>query len=87
METETGPTSPDEHAVHAARLFAEVEEHIWAIGDPLKSLAAAAALREKVEHLIRNRVEYAHQDPWATWADIGDALGVSTQAAHKRYAH
>lgn len=51
---------------------------------PLTALAAAlAGAVEAEEHLVA--AVDAARDAGATWADIGEALGISRQAAHKRF--
>lgn len=51
----------------------------------LDAITGAAAQREASERAIRFLVFTANQQG-ASWAQIGKALGVSAQAAHKRYA-
>ena len=48
------------------------------------ALAATAALRDAADRKLFELVGFA-RDAGASWAAIGDALGVSTQAAHQRY--
>ena len=48
------------------------------------ALAATAALRDAADHKLFQLVGFA-RDQGASWAQIGEALGVSTQAAHQRY--
>jgi hypothetical protein len=50
-----------------------------------RALAAVVALRRLANQLERSAVEHAVQQGW-TWAEIGQALGVSAQAAHKKLA-
>ena len=51
--------------------------------DPATAFAAVVALRRQADQLERDAVTHALSAGW-TWADIGQALGVSGQAAHKR---
>lgn len=51
---------------------------------PLQKLEALSA-RLAVLETHRERAVAAAMAAGATWADIGAALGVSAQAAHKRY--
>jgi hypothetical protein len=53
--------------------------------DPQAALAAVVALRRLANQLERAAVDHALHDGW-TWAQIGQALGVSAQAAHKKLA-
>ncbi|OJF10888.1 hypothetical protein BG844_29840 [Couchioplanes caeruleus subsp. caeruleus] len=53
--------------------------------DPEAALAAVVALRRLANQLERAAVAHALRDGW-TWAQIGQALGVSAQAAHKKLA-
>ena len=52
--------------------------------DPADGLRAVAVLRRLAEHLEAAHVATARQAGW-TWAEIGDALGVSRQAVHKKH--
>jgi hypothetical protein len=49
------------------------------------ALAATAALRSAADDKLFQLVVFA-RDSGASWAAIGEALGVSTQAAHQRFA-
>ncbi len=53
--------------------------------NPDDAFAAVVALRRLAARLERETVNYALAAGW-TWADIGQALGTSAQAAHKRLA-
>ena len=53
-------------------------------GDVNLRLEAANRLRHATEALVTELVGEA-RDEGATWADIGEVLGVSTQAAHQKY--
>ena len=55
-------------------------------GDADSRLEAAARLRHAAEALVAELVAQAREDG-ATWADIGETLGVSTQAAHQKYRY
>ena len=48
------------------------------------ALAATAALREAADRKLFDLVGFARTSG-ASWAAIGEALGVTTQAAHQRY--
>jgi hypothetical protein len=48
------------------------------------ALAATAALRDAADLKLFELVGFA-RDAGASWSAIGDALGVTTQAAHQRY--
>ena len=52
--------------------------------DPLLALAAIGAVQRDVEGLRRDAVRAAV--PRHSWTEIGDALGVSKQAAHQKFA-
>jgi DNA-directed RNA polymerase specialized sigma24 family protein len=54
--------------------------------DPQAALAAVVALRRTAEQLELAAVEEAVAQGWS-WAQIAEALGVTRQAVHKRYAH
>lgn len=51
---------------------------------PQKALAAAAELRRQAERLQDAAVRRARV-AGMTWSDIADHLGVSKQAAHRKY--
>ncbi|HSJ82996.1 MAG TPA: helix-turn-helix domain-containing protein [Acidimicrobiia bacterium] len=52
--------------------------------DPEDGLQAVVVLRRLADRLERTHVKRARAQGW-TWQQIGDALGVSRQAVHKRY--
>lgn len=52
--------------------------------DPTIGLRAVASLRLLLESLEELQVENARHQGWS-WQQIADALGVSRQAAHKKY--
>lgn len=54
--------------------------------DPAAALAAVVALRRLANQLERSAVAHAIGSGW-TWAEAGQALGVTAQAVHKKYAH
>jgi DNA-directed RNA polymerase specialized sigma24 family protein len=53
--------------------------------DPVVGLRAVASLRLLLEDLQELQVRNAREQGWS-WQQIADALGVSKQAVHKRYA-
>lgn len=53
--------------------------------DPEAALAAVLALRLLANRLERSAVAQAIASGW-TWAQVGQALGVTPQAAHKKHA-
>jgi transcriptional regulator with PAS, ATPase and Fis domain len=53
--------------------------------NPEQALAAVVALRHMAEQLERKAVKEAIAQGWS-WSQVAEALGVSKQAAHKRYA-
>ncbi len=52
--------------------------------DPQVGLRAVAALRRLVERLEALQVDGARRLGWS-WEEIGQALGVSKQAVHKKH--
>lgn len=48
------------------------------------ALGATATLRDAADQKLFELVGFA-RDAGASWAAIGEALGVTTQAAHQRY--
>jgi predicted transcriptional regulator len=53
--------------------------------DPGEGLAAVVALRALAARLEAAEVEHAIRAGW-TWSRIAEALGVTRQAVHKKYA-
>ncbi|MEX2419563.1 MAG: helix-turn-helix domain-containing protein [Acidimicrobiia bacterium] len=54
--------------------------------DPEAALAAVVAFRRTADRLEAAAVAAAIRQGW-TWAQIAEALGVTRQAVHKKYAH
>jgi len=52
---------------------------------PADGLAAVVALRRLADDLELAEVESALRDGW-TWSQVAEALGVTRQAVHKKYA-
>jgi hypothetical protein len=52
--------------------------------DPENGLQAVVVLRRLADRLERTHVKSARAQGW-TWQQIGDALGVSRQAVHKKH--
>lgn len=52
--------------------------------DPTVGLRAVSALRRLLERLEAAQVRNARRQGW-TWQQIATALGVTRQAAHKKY--
>lgn len=52
---------------------------------PAEGLAAVVALRRLADRLETAEVERAVRQGW-TWSRIAEALGVTRQAVHKKYA-
>lgn len=52
--------------------------------DPATGLRAAVALRRLAEQVEAEQVVRARRHGWS-WEQVGDALGVSKQAAHKKH--
>jgi hypothetical protein len=53
--------------------------------DPEAAFAAVVALRRLASRLELAAVVEANAQGW-TWAQVGEALGISGQAAHKKFA-
>ncbi len=50
------------------------------------ALARAKALETQAQENMRRTVSLAREEG-RTWQEIGDALGMTRQGAHKRFAH
>ena len=72
----------DEVATDAAAVDADVAAPTDV--DPATGLHAVLALRRLIDDLERRQVAQARRAGWS-WQQIGDALGISRQAAHKKY--
>ncbi|MDE0802780.1 MAG: hypothetical protein OSA99_05580 [Acidimicrobiales bacterium] len=55
-------------------------------GDDSRRLEGANRLRHAADTLVTELV-LAARDNGSTWAEIGEILGVSTQAAHQKYRY
>ncbi|HVR31170.1 MAG TPA: helix-turn-helix domain-containing protein [Acidimicrobiia bacterium] len=53
-------------------------------GEPADGLRAVVVLRRLADRLEDRHVAAARSQGW-TWEEIGDALGVSRQAVHKKH--
>jgi len=53
--------------------------------EPGDGLAAVVALRRLADLLEAAQVERALRDGWS-WSEVAEALGVTRQAVHKKYA-
>ena len=63
----------------------ELAHRATELGDSRQALGAIADLRRRLEELEEYHVETALARG-ASWSEIGSALGISKQAAHKRFA-
>ncbi len=58
----------------------------WARRSGLPVLADMVALREVLDSVIDQAVDFCRSETWkASWAEIGDATGLSRQAAQQRW--
>jgi len=55
-------------------------------GDALGALESAGIARESMDRLELGAVRIARAQGWS-WEQIGDALGVTKQAAQQRFGH
>ncbi len=64
----------------------EIAGVLTAVGgtDPAEGLRAVRVLRRIAERLETDNVARARRSGW-TWEEVGDALGVTRQAAHKKH--
>ena len=86
----TPPTvQPVARPTTAKALSQEIARLARAVAGPrstrLDRAAALLRISEDAERLARTEVSAARQNDGASWADVGEALGVSRQTAHERY--
>lgn len=55
------------------------------LSDPAAALAAAVALRRLADRLELAAANAAVEQGWS-WTEVAGALGISRQAAHKKFA-
>ncbi len=60
------------------------QRSVLATEDPAEGLDAVKALRKLADALEEEHVAKARRAGW-TWQQIGDALGVTRQAVHKKH--
>lgn len=58
---------------------------VLATGDPAIGLRAVLALRRLAERVEAQQVALAREQGWS-WQQIGDAVGVTRQSIHTKYA-
>ncbi|RYB96047.1 helix-turn-helix domain-containing protein [Nocardioides glacieisoli] len=63
----------------------KVREALPPAQEPAAALAAVTALRRLANQLELDAVTEAISEGW-TWAQVGQALDISAQAAHKKFA-
>jgi hypothetical protein len=81
-----GPTDPEVAADEALEQAMRDLVRRHGVGELTvgAALGATAALREAADRKLYVLVGYA-REAGASWASIGEALGVTTQAAHQRF--
>lgn len=62
-----------------------LEQRAADVTQPLEALHAVVALRHLADRLELHQVQAALDDG-RSWSEISDALGVTRQAVHKKYA-
>ncbi len=84
MTTHTDPASFN-HDAMCDVLFLPLADPERRRRDPLRALTAAKDLELVILGARESAVIEARRAGW-TWDNVGDALGISAQAAHSRYA-
>jgi hypothetical protein len=69
----------------ADRLVGDAVEVLALKRDHLERAVAAMTLADAAERLARVEVMRARELDGATWAEVGEALGVRPQTAHERF--
>ncbi len=83
MSTHTDPTAFD--AQSACDLFLPLADPVSRRRDPIRALHAAKDLDLLLKVARESAVIEARRAGW-TWGNIAEALGITSQAAHERYA-
>jgi hypothetical protein len=77
------PTKSDRHV---REQLSELAREVAGSGSShLERAAALLRIAEAADRLARAEVTAARAQDGASWADVGEALGVSRQTAHERY--
>jgi Skp family chaperone for outer membrane proteins len=76
---------PDEARAQIEAVDVYLESAI-AEGRPIEALSACRALGTVIERRTKEAARAAVEGSWS-WANVGDALGVSKQAAHEKLSH
>ena len=76
--------SEEERIARAHQQIDALVDGLQRDADPLNALTSARELLREIDLDIFSAVRMAHRDGW-TWADIGQCLGVSRQAAQQRF--
>jgi hypothetical protein len=77
-------TTPYDHATSAETLFHPLADPDRRQLDPIAALVAARDLRTLIGTTEYDAVDWARRAGW-TWAQIGEAMGTSKQAAQQRF--
>ena len=64
----------------------KLPQHLPDPGDVAEALASVVALRQLADQYESRAVRIALRNGWS-WSQIGEALGVSKQSAHRRLSH
>lgn len=64
----------------------DLSKHLPDPTDISEALASVVALRQLADEYESRVVRIALRDGWS-WSEIGEALGVSKQSAHRRLSH
>jgi Skp family chaperone for outer membrane proteins len=76
---------PDEARARIESVDAYLESAI-AEGRPIEALSTCRALGTVIERRTKEAAQAAVESAWS-WTNVGEALGVSKQAAHEKLSH
>ena len=85
MSSRKREKSPEQHL---AFLRTMIRNYVKRVADDRNTLEGLIGLQAELDQAIEGAVEVVLAEPHCySWAQVGDALGISRQAAWKRFHH